>query len=86
MKFQYRSTKPFEAKKGLRQRDPLSPFLFVLIMEYFGRILRTLSNEKEFKYHSKCAKMRLVQLVLPTTCFFSVEGILVLLPSRIAAS
>lgn len=55
-------TVPFEAKKRLRQWDPISPFLFVLVMQYFGRILKILETTNGFKYHPKCAKLRLIQL------------------------
>ncbi|WMV50781.1 hypothetical protein MTR67_044166 [Solanum verrucosum] len=53
---------PFNTKKGLRQEDPLSPFLFVLSMEYLTRLLKQLKQNPEFKYHPKCAKMNVVKL------------------------
>lgn len=51
---------PFSTKKGLRQRNPMSPFLFVLVMEYFARLLKTLQDNPDFNYHPKCARMRVV--------------------------
>jgi hypothetical protein len=53
----------FEGKKGRRQDNPLSLYLFVLVMEVFSRLM-TMSTgpDSGFKFHPKCLKLKLTHL------------------------
>ncbi|XP_058752772.1 uncharacterized mitochondrial protein AtMg01250-like [Vicia villosa] len=42
-------TKDFLVEKGLRQGDPLSPFLFVLVMEFLTELVKKSKEEGEFR-------------------------------------
>ncbi|XP_021730795.1 uncharacterized protein LOC110697725 [Chenopodium quinoa] len=52
----------FKGKKGIRQRDPMSPLLFVIVMEYLSRFLKKVGGLRGFKFHSRCKVLNLNHL------------------------
>ena len=47
-------SQPFSATRGIRQGDPLSPFLFIIIAEGLGRLLRDMQNSGQIKGLNLC--------------------------------
>nr|GEV85876.1 hypothetical protein [Tanacetum cinerariifolium] len=53
----------FKNGRGLRQGDPIFPYLFTMVMEMFNLILKNKIREnQDFKYHFGCTKLEITHL------------------------
>lgn len=53
----------FKGQSGIRQGDPLSPYLFICCMEYFSIMLQQSSSLTWFHFHPKCNSLCITHLV-----------------------
>ncbi|GJU46490.1 RNA-directed DNA polymerase, eukaryota, reverse transcriptase zinc-binding domain protein [Tanacetum coccineum] len=65
----------FKGKRGLRQGDPMSPYLFTLVMEVFTLMLkRKVRDSHDFIYHRYCADLELINLCFADDLFIFAHG------------
>ncbi|XP_047251590.1 uncharacterized protein LOC124886707 [Capsicum annuum] len=64
----------FEGRRGLRQGDPMSPLLFVLVMEYLSRTLMKMSELPDFRFHPMCKRTKFIHLLFADDLMIFCKG------------
>ncbi|GJY69226.1 hypothetical protein Tco_0472208 [Tanacetum coccineum] len=65
----------FKGKRGLRQGDPLSPYIFTLVMEILMLILKKHVRASEsFRYHKHCEESQLINVFFTDDLFIFARG------------
>ncbi|GKA92513.1 putative RNA-directed DNA polymerase [Tanacetum coccineum] len=65
----------FKGKRGLRQGDPMSPYLFTLVMEVLTLMLhRRARATNNFTYHRYCSKLNIMNLCFADDLFLFAHG------------
>ncbi|WZZ65076.1 hypothetical protein YC2023_076446 [Brassica napus] len=64
----------FKGKRGLRQGDPLSPYLFVIAMNCLSHMLNKAVRQNRFNYHTSCASTKLTHLSFADDLLIFIDG------------
>ncbi|WMV57204.1 hypothetical protein MTR67_050589 [Solanum verrucosum] len=64
----------FAGRRGLRQGDPISSLLFVLVMKYLSRTLQKMTMLPDFRYHPMCKKVKLTHLIFADDLMILCKG------------
>ena len=64
----------FYGKSGIRQGDPLSPYIFVICMEILSSMLNNLQTVHGFHFHPGCDKLKLNHLCFADDLFIFCKG------------
>ncbi|GJR04765.1 putative reverse transcriptase domain, reverse transcriptase zinc-binding domain protein [Tanacetum coccineum] len=64
----------FKGKRGLRQGDPMSPYLFTLVMDVLMLMLKRRARDSDFSYHRYCSKFYIINLCFADDLFLFAHG------------
>lgn len=64
----------FAGKKGLRQGDSISLYLFILVMEVLSKKLENSVYQRKFRLHPKCSDPRLTHLLFTDDLLILTDG------------
>ncbi|GJW50352.1 protein LAZ1 [Tanacetum coccineum] len=65
----------FKGNRGLRQGDPLSPYLFTMVMEVLTLILKKrVRNLNLFRYHKQCEELEIINVCFADDLFIFARG------------
>lgn len=64
----------FKGKKGMRQRDPFPPYLFVIAMNCLSHMLNKAARQNIFNYHTNCAPTKLTLLSFADDLLIFIDG------------
>ncbi|KAJ9536672.1 hypothetical protein OSB04_un000145 [Centaurea solstitialis] len=65
----------FKGERGIRQGDPLSPYLFTIIMEGFSMLFKQcIAEAEDFGFHHGCSELQLTHLCFADDLFVFTYG------------
>ena len=64
----------FKGAKGVRQRDPLSPYIFVIAMDVLSKLLDAAAAYGVFNYHPNCKRIKLIHLSFADDLLIFMKG------------